>query len=229
MGTSSHFEVVQKVTRRVESALSEDRAQSWESVRDQIKSDFSDEFRVLYNRALIRSPDGSDLIAEVVGDISPQVRGDTVREMRDALVFAVENAPRVGALWSSTRQDIIGENNAAIGMLAEYDSSAPDGDALLNGALQELRCKVYLVDRCDVAPGRNVKYLTNQPPVECKKPNGVNGNGKPENGGWPILKRVAVLLGIAAAIAGLIDVTVWDILPIPIPCDLPLFSWLPRC
>ena len=228
MGTSSHFEVVQKVTRRIESALSEDRTQSWESVRDRIKADFADEFRVLYNRALIRSPDGSDLIAEVVGGIAPQVRSDTVREMRDALVFAVENAPRVGALWSSTRQDIICENNAAIGMLAQYDQSAQDGDALLNGALQELRGRVWLVDRCDVVPGRKVKYLTNQPP-ECGKSNKCNG-GEPKNGGWqilPILKWVAALLSIAAAIATLIGVTVWDILPIP--CDLPIFSWLPRC
>ena len=224
MGTPNQFEAVQKVTRRIQSALAEDRAQSWESVRDRIKADFAEEFRVLYNRALIRSPDGSDLIAEVAGGIAPQVRSATVGKMRDALVSAVENAPRVGALWSSTRQEIISANSAAIGMLAQYDISAPDGDALLKEALQELSGRVWLVDAPEVAP--NARFLTNrcpEPPPPVPPPN--NGVSGPT----PRLKWLHIALTTLAAVATLIGVTVWDILPIPIPCDLPIFSLLPRC
>ena len=234
MGTTkyvSRFEVVQKVTRRIKSALAEDRAQSWESVRDRIKTDFAEEFRVLHKRTQITYPDGSDLIAEVVGDIAPQVPGDTVRKMRDALVSAADNSPRPGALWSSTRKEIISKNSMAIGMLAQHDQSAPDGDALLSEALQELSGRVWFVTH--KVGGEERKYLTNRRPAEHEKRDECdegNDGGKTETEGWPILlilRWVAVLLSITAAIAALIGVTVWDILPIP--CDLPLFSWLPRC
>ena len=350
------FDVVEGMKWRIQSALAEDPAQSWGAVRERVKGDFAAKSRVLYNEAKCQYPDGSDLLAEVVERIVPQIRdetarkmevaiesalgdgnsptaewmevkadiqkanrlalgilasvgesdplpeivqsqasrirSDTVRKMRDALVAAlgdgnsptaewtevkadiqkanrlalgilssvgendplpevvrnqvpqarsetvrkmrralvaaVENAPMNKEVWSKARQDIIGKNSAAIGMLAQHSQSAPDGDALLKEALQELSGRVCLVDAPEVAP--NAKFLTNQcpepsPPPRPQRLKWVRSVLPP----WIWLKWLHIVLTTLAAVATLIGVTVWDILPIPIPCDLPIFSLLPRC
>ena len=227
-GLDSPYHVVQEIAMRINSDIAKDPAQNWESVRDRIKADFADEFRVLYNRALIRSPDGSDLLAQAVGGIASKVRSETVRKMRDALMSAFENPPKIRALWSSTRQDIINKNKAAIGMLAQHDPSAPDGDALLNAALQELSGRVWLVDAPEVAPDAQFLTTRRPKPPQPDPPNGGdNGRKSRQPPNW--LKWLQIVVALLAAVATLIGVTVWDILPIPIPCNLPIFSWLPRC
>ena len=280
------YPVVQKITMRIKSALAEDPAQIWESVRDRIRADFADEFRVLYNSAQIDYPDGSDLIAEVVGDIAPQVRSETVRnletaiestlmdgnlaksewaeikagilrdnrlalgmlssvgasepfpeavrsqapririaivrKMRDALTDAVPNHSSRMELWNPIRKIALSENCLATGALREIGDISDSGAGLLDEALRQTDLRIVV--RCDIDPsGRPVEYLAGaqaQLPEnpECEKPNESRSN----------LRLVVVLLSIAA-IATLIGVTVWDILPIPIPCDLPVFSLLPRC
>lgn len=235
----AQFDVVQGMTRRIESAIAEDPAQSWESVRERIKGEFAAESRILYNRAVCQYPDGSDLLAEAVGRIAPQIRGETVRKMRDALTNAVPNHSSRMALWSQVREIALSENRLSIGALREIGEISDNGAGLLDQALSQTDLRIVL--RCDIDPARPVEYLAGPQAKmpekpECEKTDERNGDGETENGDGDcktplstILRRVAVLLIITAAIAALIDVTVWDILPNPIPCDLPIFSWLPRC
>ena len=240
MGKQSKFvgryQVVQGMARGIESALANAPSQSWESTRDRIKADFAAESCALYKQAQCSYPDGSDLIVAVVQGIAPQVQSDTVRKMRVALVSAVENAPRNEVLWREVRRDIISENNAAIGMLAQHAPSALDGYALLDEARSQTGLRIVCKYGIDLDPGLPVEYLARpeangQETSECEKPEPrwrkrIRRFFDSLFGG---LRWVGVLLSIIAAIATLIGVTVWDILPIPIPCDLPIFSLLPRC
>lgn len=233
----AQFDVVQGMTRRIESAIAEDPAQSWESVRERVKGDFAKKSRILYNRAVCQYPDGADLLAEAVGRIAPQIRSETVSKMRDALNAAVPNRSSRMALWSQVREIALSKNRLAIGALREIGEISDNGAGLLNQALSQTDLRIVL--RCDIDPARPVEYLAGPQAKmpenpECEKTDEGNVDGETENGDCKtpfltILRRVAVLLSITVAIAALIDVTVWDILPIPIPCDLAIFSWLPRC
>ena len=284
--------MVQNVTRRIKSALAQDPAQSWESVRDRIKADFADDFRVLYNRAQIDYPDGSDLIAQAVrgvadgirsetvrkmevaiestlgGDNSTseewsevkarvqrdnrlalgmlssvgasdplaeavrsqaqKVRSGTVRKMRGALTDAVPNHSSRMELWNPIREIALSENRLAIGALREIGGISDSGAGLLDEALGQTDLRIAV--RCDIDPsGRPVEYLAGTQAKlpessECENPHGKGDGGKSS---FDILRVAAILLSITAALATLIGVTVWDILPIP--CDLPIFSLLPRC
>ena len=230
----AQFDVVQGMTRRIESAIAENPAQSWESVRERIKGDFAKESRILYNRAVCQYPDGSDLLAEAVGRVADDIRKDTVHKMQDALNNAIPIRSSRMALWSQVRESALSENRLAIGALREIGEISDNGAGLLDQALRQTDLRIVL--RYDIDPARPVEYLAGPQAKmpenpECEKPDEGNGDGETENGDGKtsIPRWVAVLLTIAAVITALIGVTVWDILPIPIPCDLPLFSWLPRC
>lgn len=219
---------------RIESAVAENPAQSWESVRERIKEEFAAKSRILYNRAVCQYPDGSDLLAEAVGRAAPQIRNETVSKMEVALNNAVPIRSSRMALWSQVSEIALSENRLAIGALREIGEISDNGAGLLDQALMQTDLRI--VHRYDIDPARPVEYLAG-PQVngpedpECEKTDEGNGDGETENGDGKtsIPRWVAVLLIITAAIVALIGVTVWDILPIPIPCDIPLFSWLPRC
>ncbi len=291
-GNGGPYHVVQEMAMRIQSALAEDPAQGWESVSERIKEEFAAKSRVLYNRALIDCPDGSDLLAQAVGGIeaqvrsgtalkmevaiesaladgnstsdewtevkagiqrdnrlalgmlasvgasdplaeavrsqAPRIRSETVSKMRDALTDAVPIHSSRMELWNPIREIALSENRLAIGALREMGEISNNGAGLLDEALRQTDLKIVV--RRDIDPsGRPVEYLAGSQAKlpenpECEKPPG-KGNGGRSN--FDILRLAAVLLSIAAAIATLIGVTVWDILPIP--CDLPIFSLLPRC
>ena len=221
------------MARRIESALAEPAAQSWESVRDQIKSDFAAKSHVLYNRSQCQYPDGSDLLAQAVWGLADGIRNETVHKMRDALNAAASNHfSRM--TWNHIRESTLNENRLAIGALREIGEISDNGAGLIDEALRQTDLRIVVRSDIDTL-GRPVEYLAG-PQVkalekpECEESNEGNESGKPKNGGpslLTILRWVAGLLSIAAAIAALAGVTVWDIFPIP--CDLPIFSLLPRC
>ena len=223
-GFVSRYEVVERMAARVMSEIRENPESDWAFASERIKREFAGESATLYCQAQCDYRDGSDLIAEAVAHEASQIQDIAVGNMKTALVSAVENSPRGMALWSSVKEDILRENNLAIGALREYGLSAPDGSDLVGDALDASGLRI--VSRCDVLPGRKVKYIMKgrgkDPCPEEKRKGDV----------WPprllrSLTWVHVIIGIAAALSALIGITIWDI--IPIPCDLWPFYQLPRC
>ena len=235
MGNSyfiDRYDVEEKIAARVKSEIRDNPVSEWANLRERLKREFSDEIKTLYCQGRCGDPEGRDLIEAAVGRHAPGIRSEVVHKIRTRLIEAVEDAPTKAALWSEVRKDILRENRLAIGVLESVVESADSSD-LIKEALKNVCDRARIVVRCDIAPGgKAVKYLVKvgtEPPTGCM-PCPTGEDSLPESKRkFPRSKLTYVIittLGALAAIATLLGVDVFDILPV---CSVWPFSAFPGC
>ena len=235
MGNSyfiDRYEVEEKMAARVKSEIRDNPVSEWVNSRARLKREFSDEIKTLYDQSKC-DPEGRDLIEAAVDRHASGIRSEVVHKIRTRLINVVENAPtKAAALWSEVRKDILRENRLAIGVLESVVESADSSD-LIKEALKNVCDRARIVVRCDIAPGgKAVKYLVkvgSETPTGCMPcPTGEDSLPEPKRkfSRSKLTYVIITTLGALAAIATLLGVDVFDILPV---CNVWPFSAFPGC